>query len=182
MREQINEEYREPSKLKSFINNVTAKILSVNVDVDEEEPETEYEYEENEAAVQTQRNEYVRRYDRAPQSANVRKPTSNVVKFNKENKKTVEITNPANLEEAARVVDLLNDDTIVTINLEAIGKKEAQHIADFVCGAAYAINAEVGRISAHIFIVTPNGMGMSGGKKEIEDADEYEFPKVVSYR
>jgi cell division inhibitor SepF len=166
-----------PSKIRNFLSGITEKILSVNADMDE------YEDYEDDVEVDNDPDEAAPRYV-AQQSAlpPVRKPVNNVVSFNRDNlpQKSVEITDPANLEEASHVVDFLLRNIIVTVNLENIDKKDAQRVADFICGAAYAVNATIGRISNHIFIITPTGTGLSGGKKE-SDGD-YSLPRVASFR
>ncbi len=175
-------DYKEPSPFKNFINGITEKILSINTDMDddyydEEDGEVD-NYADDEPPTH---HESAPRHERAERPS-AKKTTSNVINFNRENasRRGVEITDPANLEDAARVVDYLLQGIIITVNLESIEKRDAQRVADFLCGAAYSVQATISRISNHIFIITPSGTGVSGGKR---DADEvYELPKVASYR
>jgi cell division inhibitor SepF len=170
-----------PSKIrniKEFFSGISEKILSVNADIDEDD-----EYDDDEVEVDNyHEGTPAPRYTAAQSAHSSAKKPNNVVRFNQDNlpQKSVEITDPANLEEASHVVDFLLRNVIVTVNLENIDKKDAQRVADFICGAAYAVNATIGRISNHIFIITPTGTGLSGGKKE-SDGD-YSLPKVASFR
>jgi cell division inhibitor SepF len=170
-----------PSRFGSIFTGIKEKLLSVNADMDDE-----YYDDEEDVEVDNYRDEApAPRYGAAPAAYSpppAKKPANNIINFNRDNLPQihVEITDPANLEEASHVVDFLLRNMIVTVNLENIDKKEAQRVADFICGAAYAVQASIRRISNHIFIITPTGTGLSGGKKE-SDSD-YDLPKVASYR
>ncbi len=111
----------------------------------------------------------------------VKKP-NNVIGFTRDNipKRAVAITDPSNVDDASQVANLLIQGSIVTVNLETIEKKDAQRVADFLCGAAFAVNASIKRLSNHIFIITPSGTGVSGGKMNSDG--EYDLPKTVSRR
>ena len=74
----------------------------------------------------------------------------------------VAVMTPCDVDDAASACDYLKQGRICVINLEGVERLIAQRIADFLGGAAYAIDGDIQRISADIFIVAPAGVNITG--------------------
>ena len=51
--------------------------------------------------------------------------------------------------------------------LEGLDITLAQHIIDFTAGASYAIEGNIKKVSSYIFILTPEGVDITGDSQEI---------------
>ena len=52
------------------------------------------------------------------------------------------------------------------LNLEGLDISLAQHIIDFTAGASYAIEGNIKKVSSYIFILTPEGVDITGDSQE----------------
>jgi cell division inhibitor SepF len=66
----------------------------------------------------------------------------------------------------------------VVVNLEGIDIMEAQRVIDVVSGCIYAISGEMHQISRYIFILSPDGVDISGDYLELSEDDEFEIPTL----
>jgi cell division inhibitor SepF len=78
----------------------------------------------------------------------------------------VVIYEPTNFEEAPSIVDNLKARKPVIINLENIEQDLAKKFFDFLNGAIYALDGNIQKVSAGIFILAPNNVDISGNIKE----------------
>ena len=63
-------------------------------------------------------------------------------------------------------MDALLDSCTVILNLEGLDINLAQHIIDFTSGASYSINGSIRKVSSYIFILTPEGVDITGDSQE----------------
>lgn len=73
---------------------------------------------------------------------------------------------PDNFDEAPSIVDDLKNRKPVIINLENISPELARKFFDFLNGAIYALDGNIQKVSAGIFILAPNNVDISGNIKE----------------
>jgi len=92
--------------------------------------------------------------------------SSKIVNINKNTQVQVIITYPVDIDDAASVCDYINQSKICVVNLDGVDHANAQRIADFLGGAAYAISGDIQRISTDIFIVAPSNVVITGELKE----------------
>ena len=92
----------------------------------------------------------------------------------------VVISYPKVVDDAATACDYIKQNKTCIINLEGIDRIVAQRIADFLGGAAYAINGDIQRISADIFIIAPSNVNITGELKEELKANGLILPWVPS--
>lgn len=92
----------------------------------------------------------------------------------------VVITYPSDVDDAAISCDYIKQNKTCIINLEGIDRTNAQRIADFLGGAAYAINGDIQRVSNDIFIVAPANVNITGEFKEELKASGLILPWVSS--
>ncbi len=78
----------------------------------------------------------------------------------------VVIYEPSNFEETPSIVDSLKNRKPVIINLENINPELARKIFDFLNGAIYALDGNIQKVSAGIFILAPNNVDITGNIKE----------------
>ena len=77
------------------------------------------------------------------------------------------VIKPKQFDESTEIVDALLDNCTVILNLEGLDITLAQHIIDFTAGASYAIEGNIKKVSSYIFILTPEGVDITGDSQEI---------------
>ena len=68
---------------------------------------------------------------------------------------------------------LLNNHAVV-VNFDRIGNDDAKRIVDFLNGTVFAINGEMKRIGAAIFLVTPANFEIDGDLASIIGSDAFD--------
>lgn len=77
------------------------------------------------------------------------------------------VIRPTTMEDAREIADTLMARCTVVLNLEGLDVYLAQRIIDFTCGSCYSLNGSLQKISAYIYILTPDGVDISGDSQEI---------------
>ena len=77
------------------------------------------------------------------------------------------VIKPKKFDESTEIVDALLDNCTVILNLEGLDITLAQHIIHFTAGASYAIEGNIKKVSSYIFILTPEGVDITGDSQEI---------------
>lgn len=77
------------------------------------------------------------------------------------------VIKPKQFEDSTEIVDALLDSCTVILNLEGLDINLAQHIIDFTSGASYSINGSIRKVSSYIFILTPEGVDITGDSQEL---------------
>lgn len=100
------------------------------------------------------------------------KPKNNVLSYNSRKKSgdgrpSVCVFKPASFEEGREIVDTLLERGIVVLNLEGMEYDMAQRIVDFACGACYAIDGTLRKITNYIFVIAPHNVDVAGDFPEL---------------
>ena len=74
----------------------------------------------------------------------------------------VVLVKPESFNECKEIADHLNQKRTVVLNLESASKDISRRIVDFLSGAAYANHGTLKRVANSTFIITPDGVGVSG--------------------
>ncbi|MEE8826562.1 MAG: cell division protein SepF [Eubacteriales bacterium] len=74
----------------------------------------------------------------------------------------VNVIRPSSMEDTWEIADTLLDGCTVVINLEGLDVDVAQRVVDFTCGVCYSLSGNLQKISNYIFILTPEGVDISG--------------------
>ena len=69
---------------------------------------------------------------------------------------------PRNADDVQTLIDFLKRKESAIINLDNVESEISQRVLDFVSGAIYALNGSVHRISGNIFLLSPEGVGITG--------------------
>lgn len=77
------------------------------------------------------------------------------------------VIKPKKFDESLEIVDALLDNCTVILNLEGLDVTLAQHIIDFIAGASYSVDGSLQKVSTYIFILTPEGVDITGDSQEI---------------
>lgn len=77
------------------------------------------------------------------------------------------VIKPNTVEDAREITETLLTNRTVVLNLEGLDVDIAQRIIDFTSGSCFAINGNLQKISAYIFIVTPASVDISGDFQDI---------------
>lgn len=91
---------------------------------------------------------------------------SKVLNFNADQKDSIVITKPKTIEDAPIVTDYLLNNMACIINLESVEHSDAQRIADFIGGTAYALNCDVERVNNDVFVIAPVTMNIASELKD----------------
>lgn len=101
-------------------------------------------------------------------SHNIKKqtPQNNVVNMSQSSQFKVVVMQPAKFEDAQEICEHLKTKKPVVINLEDVGKEEAQRIIDFLSGAVFALDGNIQKVSNLIFLIAPHNVDLMGDFKE----------------
>lgn len=111
--------------------------------------------------------------------SNTRKQQNKVVNIHSNNQFKVVIVQPENFDDARDICDHLKNKKPVIINLEEVGKETAQRVVDFLSGSVYALDGDIQKVSAGIFLIAPNNVDIMGEfKDELKNRNMGVFPWV----
>jgi cell division inhibitor SepF len=127
-----------------------------------------WESEEEEEALEQEQEAVNEEQHQSPQflHSGLKKQQNKVVNIHSNNQFKVVITQPENLEDAREVCDHLKNKKPVIVNLEDITKEMAQRVIDFLSGSVYALDGDIQKVSAGIFLIAPNNVDIMGDFKE----------------
>lgn len=107
-------------------------------------------------------------YDTSDSSASPRRSSGRVVNINN-GRMTVLLMKPDRFEKAQELADQLKDKhTILLLNLVDTPPEVTRRLVDFLIGVAYAQDGKLKPIADKTYIITPQGVDLSG---DFEDAD-----------
>ena len=78
---------------------------------------------------------------------------------------------PRTADDVQTLIDFLKTKESAIINLDNVEEDVSQRVLDFVSGAIYALNGSVHRIAGNIFLLSPEGVGITNNSYE-RDEDE----------
>lgn len=87
----------------------------------------------------------------------------------------VVVVQPETFEDSKEIADHLKTKKPIVVNLEKIDQEIAKKIINFLSGAVYALDGNIQKISAGIFLIVPYNMGIMGDFKD-ELRDKVIFP------
>lgn len=91
-----------------------------------------------------------------------KKQQGKVVNIHSSSQFRVVIIQPQNFDEAQSICDHLKSNKPVIVNLESLEKDPAQRVVDFFCGAVYALDGSIYKVSGTIFLLTPHNVDVLG--------------------
>lgn len=98
-------------------------------------------------------------YDNAAYDRIKERRSSRVVKFqDSPSQLRVVVVQPNTFDEAKDITSHLKEKKPVVVNLESIDGALAHRIFDFLCGAVYALDGTIQKISNRIFIIAPENV------------------------
>jgi len=86
---------------------------------------------------------------------------------NSRSKSEVCAIRPNTMEDAREIAEVLLSGNSVIINLEGVHLEMAQRIIDFTAGACYSMDGTLRKVTGNVFVVTPNGIALSGDFQEL---------------
>lgn len=98
--------------------------------------------------------------------AGLKKQQNKVVNIHSTSQFKVVIMQPENFDDAQDICDHLKNKKPVVINLEELEKETAQRIIDFLSGSIYALDGNIQKVSAGIFLIAPNNVDIMGDFKD----------------
>lgn len=88
-------------------------------------------------------------------------PPSSKQKVAPRDYQNVLVYEPTNYNDVQTLIDYLKRKEPAIINLDGVEPATAQRVLDFTSGAIYALNGSVLRISGNIFLLSPEGVGVT---------------------
>ncbi len=79
---------------------------------------------------------------------------------------------PKTADDVQTVIDFLKTKESAIINLDEVDEDISQRVLDFVSGAIYALNGSVHRIAGNIFLLSPEGVGITNKSYENEQNEK----------
>ncbi len=95
-----------------------------------------------------------------------RKPRNKVVNLNAQALMRVVVLHPEKFDEALEICDHLKDARTIVVNLETVDKDTAQRIVDFLSGSVYALDGNIQKVAAAIFLIAPQNVDIMGDFKD----------------
>ncbi|HHV95368.1 MAG TPA: cell division protein SepF [Clostridiaceae bacterium] len=95
-----------------------------------------------------------------------KKHHSKVVNIHSSSQLKVVVIQPQNIDDAQEISNHLKENKPVIVNLESMEKEPAQRIVDFFCGAVYALDGSIYRVSNSIFLIAPYNVDVMGDFKD----------------
>lgn len=80
------------------------------------------------------------------------------------------VIKPKSFDDARESTQTLLEGRTIVLNLEGLDFEVGQRIIDFTSGACMAIEGNLQKVSAYIFIATPAAVDLSGDLQSIADA------------
>jgi len=111
-------------------------------------------------------------------SPSSKRTSGKVVNIHTNNQFKVIIIQPETIDDAQEICDHLKSKKAVVVNLEGLGKEEAQRIVDFLSGAVYALDGGIQKVSYGIFVIAPNNVDLMGEFSNNEFKNKGVFPWV----
>lgn len=105
--------------------------------------------------------------DKEPKNAKRPSGGGKVVNLHELSANTLNVMQPESFEDARDICSCLRANKLVVLNLENIHRDLAQRIVDFISGSVYALDGNIRKISAGIFVVTPATCNIEEHKPEI---------------
>lgn len=135
--------------------------------------ENEYEDEVEEQPVKKSdfTNKYDKKYDNKYEkkiesvSTLKNKTVKTREKYNIEENADLFIITPKRYEDCAGIIDELKRKKTIVLNLEELDLEIKRQIFEFVKGAVYALEANIQKVSADIFVIAPYDVEISGKLK-----------------
>lgn len=103
----------------------------------------------------------VQRVTHPAPSKRASKANSRVVNIGSD-KQQVVLVKPDRFDSAGEIADHLKAGHTVVLSLEAADKTTARRLVDFLSGAAYVQEGNLKRVSSDTFLITPNGVPLTG--------------------
>ncbi len=144
-----------------------AKLLNkmlnfVGWEEEEEEETDEKEQGREEVKDETLHNNFISQNMKSNRNTGGNK----VVNIHSGSQMKVVIAQPASIDDAQDICDHLKNKKPVVINLENAEKEDAQRIVDFLSGSVYALDGNIQKVAAGIFLIAPNNVDIMGDVKE----------------
>lgn len=79
---------------------------------------------------------------------------------------------PRTADDVQTLIDFLKTKESAIINLNNVEEDISQRVLDFVSGAIYALNGSVHRIEGNIFLLSPEGVGITDNSYESDNNEK----------
>lgn len=96
-----------------------------------------------------------------------------VVSIHSQKNIRVVLCEPRSYEEAQEMADHLRSHRPVVVNLQRVRNDQAIRIVDFLSGTVYALNGNIQKLGANIFLCTPDNIDIQGTITEILADDSH---------
>ncbi|OEF99538.1 cell division protein SepF [Vulcanibacillus modesticaldus] len=102
-----------------------------------------------------------------------RNQSGNIISLHSQKNVKVVLQEPRSYEETQEIADHLRSHRPVIVNLQRLSADQARRVVDFLSGCVYALNGDIKKIGASIFLCTPDNIDIQGAITEILPGDEH---------
>jgi len=111
-------------------------------------------------------------------NSSFKKQQSKVVNIHSASQYKLVVMSPENFEDAQSICDHLKNKKPIVVNLESLEKESARRVVDFLSGAVYALDGNIQKVSAGIFVIAPNNVDiMADLKEELRNKSAFPWAK-----
>lgn len=98
---------------------------------------------------------------------------NNIISLHSQKNVKVILHEPRSYEETQEIADHLRSRRTVIVNLQRLSTDSARRVVDFLSGCVYALNGDIKKVGASIFLCTPENVDIQGAiTEEIQTVEQ----------
>lgn len=109
---------------------------------------------------------------RKHKNSNNNNNNNNIVSLHSQKNIRMVLFEPRSYEETQEIADHLRSRRPVIVNLQRLSSDSARRVVDFLSGCVYALNGDIKKIGASIFLCTPENIDIQGAITEAIQTEE----------
>lgn len=108
-----------------------------------------------------------------PSRKNKNNNSNNIIALHSQKNVKVILHEPRSYEETQEIADHLRSRRTVIVNLQRLSTDSARRVVDFLSGCVYALNGDIKKVGASIFLCTPENVDIQGAiTEEIQTVEQ----------
>lgn len=97
---------------------------------------------------------------------------NNIISLHSQKNVRMVLHEPRSYEETQEIADHLRSRRPVIVNLQRLSSDSARRVVDFLSGCVYALNGDIKKVGASIFLCTPENVDIQGAITEAINTEE----------
>lgn len=109
---------------------------------------------------------------RKHKNSNSNNNNNNILSLHSQKNIRMVLHEPRSYEETQEIADHLRSRRPVIVNLQRLNSDSARRVVDFLSGCVYALNGDIKKVGASIFLCTPENVDIQGAITEAIQTEE----------